>query len=177
MTDSITLQFSTTSLWQSGVIRLASRSKFSHVDVVVPAGFPGLEALTPKPYGLLGASDPGGVMIRAPNYHAFKSARRMTLTSNGPGEADEFIKAIASKIGETFDHGALYRTFDQNLTNWDVDASWICVELMTWGLLEIGYWDYEPHPVIMNLNSCTPEDLIKWLRGRYDPVQWNQEVT
>ena len=111
----LTLQFSTTPLWQSGVIRLLSHSHYSHVNVVIPPGFPNLEGLTPHPYGLLGASDPGGVMIRDPDYHVFKTRRRLTLITD---KADKIVEAMATQIGKGFDDEALHRVIDLNWRDW-----------------------------------------------------------
>ncbi len=173
--DNFILQFSTTSVWQSGGIRVLTRSPYSHVDLVIPPGIEGLDGLTPRPYGLLGASDPGGVLIRPPHYHEFKIRRRMTIKSD---KTDAFIKTMAGEIGMPFDFENLYRAFDPNWKgHWTDNGRWYCSELVTWALLEVDFWDYGPYPISLDLAGITPLDLIQLLCTRYDPVEWNQEVT
>lgn len=173
--DSIQLQFSTSMHWQSGVIRLATRSEFSHVDLVVPPGIDALSGLVgAHPYGLLGASDPGGVAVRPPNYHQFRKMRRMTLITDA---ADAIFKRAASQLGKPFDQTALYRSFDRNWTDqWRDDEAWFCVELIAWVLVSEGFWDHRRYPVDIGLSHITPEDLIKYLAGEYDPEEFRRDV-
>jgi len=173
--DRLQLQFSTTGAWQSGLIRLATRSEFSHVDMVVPPGLAGLDALTPKPYGLLGASDPGGVMIRPPNYHAFLKRKRLTLVTD---KAEAIIRRWATQVGKPFDDQALQRTFDLNWGDeWRDPDKWYCAEGVDWALLEEGFFDGRPFPVVVRLNHVTPEDIINQLAGEFDPAEFAKEYT
>jgi hypothetical protein len=171
--DRLTLQFSTTPLWQSGLIRLMSHSRFSHVDAIIKPGFPGIEAITPKPYGLLGASD-NGVMIRVPNYHVFKERRRITLETD---KADAIVDALVSQLGKPFDEEALHKAIDLNWRDWRDDGSWFCSELMMWALEEAGYFDDEKYPPKVDKNRVTPADLLLVLRGRFDPEEYAQDIT
>lgn len=145
-------------------------SPFSHVDVIVPPGLPNLENLTPKPYGLLGASDPGGVMIRTPNYHEFKTRRRISIQTD---KADIFIQKMASQIGKPFDDEALYRVIDLNQRDWRAKEKWFCSELVTWALEESGFF---PYNLAVTKNRITPADLLLLLNPYFDPVELEREV-
>lgn len=172
--NTIILQFSTTPLATSGMIRAFIRSKFSHVDLVVTpeahrTGLPDHGSY--RPYALLGASEPGGVAIRPPNYHEFLRRHRMTLVTD---KAAEYYKLIATQVGKPFDHQSMIRTIDLNWTDWRDDGSWFCVELLAWGLEKIGFWQRR-HPINIDLIHVTPEDLIKYLAGEFDPNEFARE--
>jgi hypothetical protein len=172
------LQFSTTPLAASGLIRVATKSKFSHVDVVVPRGLdPALDVFLPADasYGLLGASDPGGVMLRQPLYHQFLRRHRMTLVTD---LADEFFQVMKGEIGKPFDNTALLRALDPNWrgADWKDNGSWFCAELVAWALLRIGFWKHRKWDVEINLYNVTPEDILKYLAGDYDPVEFDREL-
>lgn len=180
--DRIILQFSTTPLTISNAIRLATKSKFSHVDLVVPRGAfaqfePIFESLMPDetPYGLLGASDPGGVIIRPPQYHVFLRRHRMTLVTD---KAEAFFSACAAEIGKPFDNTALLRVFDPNWkgADWRDNGAWYCVELMMAKLLKVNFWEHRKYPIDANLNNVTPEDMIKFLAGEFDPKEFEEEI-
>lgn len=171
--DRITLQFSTSPLSISGLIRVATRSAFSHVDVVIQPGFPGIESLIPKPYGLLGSSDPGGVTIRNPNYQEFLRRHRMTLVTD---KADAIVELLKKELGKPFDNDALLRVFDPNWKDWKDDGKWFCVELLVYVLLKADFWSHRPYPVHININHITPEDMLKYLAGEYDPAEFSREV-
>lgn len=168
--DHVTLQFSTSTAWQSGVIRALTKSAFSHVDLVIPAGVQG----APAPYGLLGASDPGGVIIRVPNYHDFLRRRRMKLYTI---KAGEILNLAFTQLGKPFDHDALSRVFDFNWReDWRDDGKWYCAELIAWILERVDLWYQRRFPVKLDLVHVTPEDLIKYLAGEYDPDEFAKEV-
>ncbi len=169
--DRLQLQFSTTTHWASGLIRLMTHSHFSHIDAIIPPGFPGLESLTPKPYGLLGASDPGGVMIRTHDHYPFKRRRRITLVTD---KADEIIRLMATQIGKPFDSTAMARVIDLNQRDWRMKESWFCAELICWALEEAGFF---PYPLVQSKNRVTPADLLLILNPYFDPVELTQEVT
>jgi len=171
--DQLTLQFSTTSWAGSGAIRIATRSDFSHVDVVIPPGIAGLENLTPKPYGLLGAAEPGGVQIRPPDYQRFIHKRQLTLVTD---KAGAIIKALATQIGKPFDHDALKRVFDPNFRDWEDNGKWYCAELVMWGLLEGDYFAHRSYPVNISIGHVTPEDILGVLAGDYDPAQFVKDI-
>lgn len=171
--ERIQLQFSTTPLAVSGAIRIATRSDFSHVDVVMNPGFPGLESLTPEPYGLLGASDPGGVMIRRSNYQHFLHRRRLTLETD---KADAIVQALASQIGKPFDNESLLRVFDPNWRDWRDNGKWYCAELVAWALEEANFWDRRDWAMNINKAHITPEDILLLLAGEFDPAEFAKEV-
>jgi len=173
--DRIQFQFSTTDHPISGLIRVFTHSEFSHVDAVIMPGFPTLENLTPNPYGLLGASnpgypDPGGVQLRAPNYHKMIKRRRITLMTD---KADKIVELLASQIGKEFDEEALVRALDTNPRNWRLKNKWFCAELVLWALEEAGFF---PYPLVGTKNRVTPGDLLLILNPYYDPVELGREV-
>jgi hypothetical protein len=176
--DSIVLQFSTSTAWQSGLIRVVTKSEFSHCDVVVTAEAArevGISGLMPfgQPYGLLGASDPGGVMIRGPSYHQFRLRRRMTLKTD---KAADVLKRLVTQIGKPFDNEALVRTYDLNWgPEWRDPDKWYCIELVIWALLEEGFFETRPWPVAVRLNHITPEDGINLLAGEFDPSEFGRD--
>lgn len=171
MLDRLQLQFSTTEHWASGLIRLMTHSHFSHIDTIIPPGIPGLENLTPSPYGLLGASDPGGVMIRDPHYYPFKTRRRITIETD---KADKVIELLATQIGKPFDATAMARVIDLNQRDWHKKDSWFCAELICWAFEEAGFF---PYPLVQSKNRVTPADLLLILNPYYDPAELNREVT
>lgn len=101
--NSISLQFSTSTAWQSAIIRILCGSPFSHVDLVLPDG------------NLLGASDspeapviegnPHGVAIRPPAYQEWGLSCTATLLTNN---ADAIIAAAKTQLGKPFDNAALH---------------------------------------------------------------------
>ncbi len=170
--DRLQLQFSTTTHWASGIIRLFSHSYFSHVDAVITPGIPGLDSLTPRPYGLLGASDPGGVMIRAHNHYPFKTRRRITIVTD---KADRIIELLASQIGKPFDSTAMGRVLDLNQRDWHKKDSWYCAELICWAFEEAEFFSY---PLVVSKNRVTPYDLLLVLNHAFlDHNELNREVT
>jgi hypothetical protein len=168
--NEIVLQFSTTTHWQSGIIRLMTHSPYSHVDAVIPPGLPDIDKLTPKPYGLLGVSDPGGVMIRQAHYQGFKTRRRVTMKTD---KADAFIQNMVSQLGKPFDPEALLRVVDLNRQDWRQRDKWFCSELVTWALEEAGFFNYD---LAVTKNRVSPADLLLLLNPYIDPNELNTEV-
>jgi hypothetical protein len=103
MSTTLSLQFSTSTAWQSAVIRCLTHSPFSHVDIVLEDG------------NLLGASDskdapvikgnPRGVAIRPPNYEQFGIKAVATVTTD---KADAIVQAAMGQLGKAFDNSALW---------------------------------------------------------------------
>jgi hypothetical protein len=89
----IHLLFSTSTAWQSAVIRRICHSPFSHLDVVLPDG------------NLLGSSDspkaphiegnPRGVAVRPPEYQEF-GIRRLAKVRVGESASKMFIELVRS---------------------------------------------------------------------------------
>jgi hypothetical protein len=155
----VTLQFSSSTAWQSKVIRCMCHSPFSHVDIKLSDG------------ALLGASNQGkdsphifgnpcGVAIRPPDYQAFKI--RVDATFETPCDI-EIHEAAHSQLGKEFDNGALYDFFSDNpfKREWRLRDNWFCSELAAWSFETGGYW----HPmreVPWPKGRVSPPDLLGW---------------
>ncbi len=160
MVQQIVLQFSTSHAWQSGIIRFMCHSDFSHVDVLVDE---------PKPYGLLGASDPGGVLVRPHDYQKFKLRRRATIVTD---KADEIVALMHSQVGKPFDSEALKAVLDDKPRIWKDPNAWFCSELVTWAMERSGFF---PHLVVAK-NRISPADLLLLLNSHIDPAEFTTEV-
>lgn len=92
------LEFSSTFAWQSHVIRIMTNSPFSHVNILLPGE------------GLLGASDPGGVMVRPFDYEPMMIRQRAVIATP---KADAIIARARSQVGKPFDDDALHAFWHQ----------------------------------------------------------------
>jgi hypothetical protein len=161
MADSITLAFSTTHAWQSHLICLMCHSPYSHVNIVVPD-------LTP--YGLLGASDPGGVCVRPHDYEVFKVQRFLSIKTP---KADDIIKYAHSQIGKPFDDTALHAFLSDKLRDWRLPDSWFCSELVTWCFEQAKFFPYE---LIVGLARIAPSDLLLLLNPYFDAIDFDKSA-
>lgn len=166
MSSSIILQFSSSTAWQSSVIRRLCHSPFSHVDIVIPYE------------GLLGASGPdsklhdiGGVRIRPFQPWPYSIRRRCTIQTD---KADAIVAAARSQIGKPFDNGALYAFLSNpsKITrDWRQPDKWFCSELVTWAFEKSGFFSY---PIVPVLNRVCPSDLLLLLNPWIDVEKfWN----
>lgn len=153
MADHLCLVFSTSFAWQSGVIRLMCHSPYSHCDVMVE---------DPVPHGLLGASDPGGVMVRSHDYQPFKAWRKATIKTD---KADKVIELVKSQIGKPFDASAMHHVISEQQRDWKQPDAWFCSELICWALEEAGFF---PYRLIVPKNRVTPADLLLLLNPYID---------
>jgi len=124
-------------------------SPFSHVDIILPEG-------------CLGASDPGGVMLRPFDYQIFKLKQRTTIKSD---KTDKFIELVQSQIGKPFDPKALRSVLDNTPRNWRIPDAWFCSELVVWALEEAGFF---PYKLIVPKNRISPADLLLLLNPWID---------
>jgi hypothetical protein len=143
-------QFSSSTAWQSRVIRKLCASPFSHVDLVLPDG------------NLLGASDsptapcisgnPRGVAVRPANYQLFDIRRELHIQTD---KADAVIAKIMTQLGKPFDGDGIHHFLDDTVytRNWRDPSSWFCSELDAWGC-EDTYWEQE----------------LLWPKGRISPT-------
>ena len=161
MPTEIILQFSTSHAWQSEIIRFMCHSPFSHVDVIVPD--------PPRPHGCLGASDPGGVMIRPGDYQKFKTRRRATIVTE---KAGAIIDLIQSQIGKPFDPKAMKAVLSSEPRDWRDPSAWFCSELVVWALERAGFFSH----LIVPKNRVTPADLLLLLNNWIDPVEFAREI-
>lgn len=159
MADNFTLVFSTSFAWQSGVIRFMCHSPFSHVDIMLPS---------PNPYGLFGASDPGGVTLRQHDYQPFKAWHKATITTP---LADRVIELVLSQKGKPFDDVAMKQVLSDTPRDWKIPDAWFCSELICWACEEAGLFR-----VVVPKNRVTPADLLLLLNQWIDPVEfWNTQ--
>lgn len=103
MGDTLSLQFSTSTEWQSAIIRTLCGSPFSHVDIILPDG--NLLGASGSPDAPVIEGNPGGVAIRPPDYQKFGLRCTATITTD---KAGAIIAAAKSQLGKAFDNSALY---------------------------------------------------------------------
>ncbi len=164
--DRVTIQFSSSTAWQSWVIRKLCHSDFSHVDLVLPDG------------SLLGASDQGplspclagspeGVAIRPANYQEFYIRRNAIIETS---LAERIYELATSQLGKPFDSGAMKAFFSSENRDWIEDSHWFCSELIAWCFMKSQYW---PIPIMWAKNRVSPADFIGWFT--FDPNFINRE--
>jgi hypothetical protein len=162
-TDEVVIEFST-SLKGSAKIRWLTRSRFSHVDVVLPHGLLGASGSPPDtivkthPRGA-----PTGVAVRKFDYQPFKRRHRAVIKTE---LAPYILEKGLSQLGKPFDARALYAIYLpwlRSSVDWLHPDSWYCMELVLWMFLgEHGpqrkrFFDYE---VLIQRNLVVPEDGI-----------------
>lgn len=154
----ITLQFSTSLEWQSAIIRRITHSPFSHVDFILDDG------------SCLGASDPGGVIIRPADYQLFGIRRRATIYTE---KADAIIDRAKSQIGKPFDGDALHAFLSPPVEiatrDWKCEDHWFCSELAAWAFEEECFW---PYSLIIAKKYISPPDLLLLLNPYIDVEQF-----
>ena len=131
----ITLQFSTTKGIGSQVIRWATWSPFSHVDLVLEDG------------RLLGATARHGVIIRDPE----PTTDCARFQVNAP---PAILAAARSQIGRPYDWPGIFGWGLRR--NWQEDDSWFCSELIAWAFQEAGF----PLLRAEHAYRITPRDLL-----------------
>lgn len=131
----IIIQFSTKPLPFAWLIRKATWSRFSHVDLVLPDG------------RLIGARGMGGVAVRNPD----KYSRVARYRVDAP---DDVLRAACSQIGKPYDWGAIFGFIFRR--NWQDKQRWFCSELIAWAFEEAG------HPLIngRDFYKVSPRDLL-----------------
>jgi hypothetical protein len=161
--DEVVLEFST-ALHGSAKIRWLTRSKFSHVDVVLPngllgaSGSPANTIVKTHPPGA-----PSGVAIRDFSYQVFQRRNRMTIKTP---LAPWIIQKGLSQIGKPFDGRALYAIYLPWLRSSEdylQSDSWYCAKLVLWMFLGLHGPDQKPffpYEVLIQRNIVVPEDLI-----------------
>lgn len=153
----IQLQFSRSTETVSYLIARACRSRFSHVDVVMPDG--NLLGASDSPHAPFIEGNPSGVAIRPPNYQPFAIRRLAQLLAPEPVEK-RFYEVLRSQLGEPFDNKAMHAIFDEDFTtdrDWRDASSWFCSELKAWSLEQAGFF---PWPLVVSKVRITPPDLL-----------------
>lgn len=162
-TDEVVIEFST-ALKGSAKIRWLTRSRFSHVDVVLPHGLLGASGTSPDtivkthPRGA-----PTGVAVRKFDYQVFQRRHRAVIKTP---LAPYIIEKGVSQLGKPFDGRALYAIYMpwlRSSVDWLHPDSWYCAELVLWMFL--GQHGPEqkslfPYEVLVQRNIVVPEDLI-----------------
>lgn len=155
----LTLQYSSSTAWQSSVIRRLCHSPFSHVDLVLNGE------------GLLGASggpetykigenqiyhDPGGVQIRPSEPWPYQIKQTIRVRTD---KAEAIRSRARTQIGKPFDNGALYEFLSDKPgdRDWRDTASWFCSELVIWATeLENAF----PWQLLVAKNRVSPSDSL-----------------
>ncbi len=159
MADSFTIVFSTSFALSSALIRFLCHSPFSHCDILLPE---------PIPYGLFGASDPGGVILRKYDYQKFKTWHQATIhTPLG----DRIVELVLSQKGKPFDDVAMKQVMSDEPRDWKIPDAWFCSELICWACEEAGLFR-----VVVPKNRVTPADLLLLLNPWIDAKEfWNTD--
>jgi hypothetical protein len=131
----ITLQFSTTSSWSSQLIRWATWSPYSHVDLVLPGGW------------LFGATAAQGVSIRPPVVE--RGLRRFEV--DAPASV---LEAGLSQRGRPYDWRGIFGWGLRR--NWQDQDAWFCSEFIAWCFEQAGC----PLLRAQDLWRITPRDLL-----------------
>lgn len=131
----ITLQFSTTKGIGSHVIRWATWSPYSHVDLVLDDG------------RLLGATSRHGVAIRDPE--PTSACARFRVSAR-----EDVIVAARSQIGRPYDWPGIFGWGFRR--NWQEQDSWFCSELIAWAFQQAG----QPLLRFDKAWRVTPRDIL-----------------
>lgn len=131
----ITLQFSTTPGIGSRVIRWATWSPFSHVDLVLDDG------------RLLGATARHRVAIRDPE--PVSACARFQVSA-----PVDVIASARTKIGRPYDWSGIFGWGFRR--NWQEEDDWFCSELIAWAFQEAGC----PLLRFDRSHRITPRDLL-----------------
>jgi len=126
--------------WQpfSWLIRWATWSEWSHVDVIMPDG------------SYVGARGSGGVVRHQESQDA--SVKQVLLVYVTQSVYDRFYSNIESQIGKPYDWEAILGHVFRK--KWDDADAWFCSELVAWAFSEAGM------PLIRAAkNKVTPRDL------------------
>lgn len=141
MTSAVVWQFSTQNDLSGYLIRYGTRSRWTHVDAVLPDG------------SLLGSTLDGGVQIRPPTYAKFSE----TLTTYIETDcADRFYEKLHSQIGKPYDWRAII-SFGLGERDWRETDSWFCSELQIWAMEQAGFFDRQ---LLVQENRLSPRDQL-----------------
>jgi hypothetical protein len=149
--NEIHIQFSSSTAWQSDIIRRLCHSAFSHVDIVVESGLLGVSGEDHK------LGDTGGVLIRS--FTPWPYIRPPNVARISTPHAERIIEIAKSQIGKPFDNGALYDFLSDNPGDrqWRNKDKWFCSELVAFALEGAGLF---PYTLIPAKNRITPADLL-----------------
>lgn len=172
----LSIQFSTSKAFASGIIRRLTHSPFSHVDFVVPEGLLGVSGKDDTIH------DAGGVCVRPKQAWPYLTPPKVAHIQCSEETAANVINVCRTQIGKPFDHSALFAFFDDQATekhcmevrDWRNSTCWFCSELVAWSLEQGGLFPYElavaknrvtPADVLLMINPFMPADNIIQFAG------------
>jgi hypothetical protein len=150
----VDLQYSTSTAWQSGIIRRLCHSQFSHVDIIVPGeGLMGVSGVDPS------IGDLGGVRIRPFNAWPYLRPPKVAHLRCTDEIAQRIIANGRSQLGKPFDNDALWDFLSDHPgdRDWRAQDKWFCSEFAIWCLETGGFF---PYPLIASKNRVTPADSL-----------------
>jgi hypothetical protein len=139
--DRVVWQFSTSHDIFGFVVRYGTRSKWSHVDAVLPNG------------SLLGARFRDGVQIRPSDYIKFPTSMRVCVETP---YADKFYEVLLTQIGKPYDWRAI-AAFAFGDRDWRDPDAWFCSELQIWAMEQAGFFHNKP-PI--TADRLSPRDQL-----------------
>jgi hypothetical protein len=160
----IEVLFSSSTAWQSHLIRCFSHSPFSHVDVVMPDG--NLLGASNSPDAPVIEGNPSGVAIRPFDYQDFYIRRlaKLEVPRDAKLPAAEvesnFYQLLRSQLGKPFDSAALHAMFGDAMLlerDWTAADAWFCSEDFIWALHNAGFFPYE---LIVPKSRVSPADSL-----------------
>jgi hypothetical protein len=157
MMETVVIQFSTSTAWQSGIIRKICHSPFSHVDVVMDGGCLGASDQGKDSPVLAG--NPQGVAVRPHEYQEF-GIRRRAVIRIPTADKQRFESLLRAELGKPFDGEALHAFLSTRTSigrDWRDADKWFCSELVTWALEEAGFFNYD---LAVSKDRVSPADLL-----------------
>ncbi len=149
----LSIQFSTSTAFTSGIIRRLCHSEFSHVDIVTPEGLLGVSGSDHT------INDIGGVQIRPSGMWPYLNPPKVARLATAG--ADAIIEVAKTQIGKPFDNDALYNFLEDmghtKKRDWRDHGAWFCSEFVAWALETC---DFFPYTLVAAKNRITPADLL-----------------
>lgn len=161
MDTTLDIQYSTSTAWQSAVIRRLTHSPWSHVDIVLPEGLLGVSGVDEK------INDLGGVRIRPHKAWPYLTTPKVAHLRCSDTVRDAVIAAAKSQMDKPFDNGSLWSFLQDQAEispdtpiverNWRDTTKWFCSELVIWSCAQGGLFPYE---LVVPKNRITPADTL-----------------
>ncbi len=167
----LTIQFSTSTAFASGIIRRLTHSPFSHVDLVLAEGLLGVSGKDDSIH------DPGGVLVRPYGMWPYLFPPRVAKLHCTTEVAEAVVAKGRSQIGKPFDNSALWGFLDDlghRIVHaegsappraWHDTSSWFCSEFIAYSLTEGGFFPYD---LVVMKNRVSPADLLLALNPYMD---------
>lgn len=142
----------------SKAIEIFERGWASHVDAVLPDGFPGAGMLLGARSDAVGGMPPG-VRIRPFGYEIVDRAVTVALACS-PAVEGKWVQFLMGQCGKPYDELAI-AAFPAD-RDWRETDSWFCSELQARALEVCGFF---PAPINTPANEITPRDLLLMTSG------------